>query len=576
MKKYLLFFVIQLISFGAVAGNCDWATQTPPDDEKYQYFVAKSYSESSASDAANKAEQDIDSQLGRLFGTKLNVQSEFYSDTTNADATTRAYERTIGIITLKGLERQKSDTEKISGGWTGCVQYRYLKSEINKEKKRLNNLSADELNTPSVFTEVVGDIQCKGGSVEVITNPQGAYVTIDNGKYQGSAPIKFGNVCNGSHTIEITKENYVPVVEKLIVPSKNRISKTLKRDSKQITVRTSLGNSEIEINGVNKGKEPVKFNAPLGLEQTITAINSESVTITRTRKFSKDSDSDYTIQMEKLPGRLDFSAFIVRNPGVRITLDGKEIKGDRTDDLSSEITHKLKFSKNGFYEINQKININGGETTYFPSHELSFSKEPDATFGVLGGIGFSAANNNFGFNLDLGMDYKTKYLYMGITGQLNYIKLSETEMSYVYYNNKHNANINLAYWEILNINLGVNIGKRISVFGIGTLGGVNISGETDAAFNISEKMKPVFRYGIGLQYYFPGEKREKGIRLSYLTGKLHLSPSDINFSHYNNYDKTPINISERNFDNYPKNINSFNITFFIRGVFNAGGKYVKD
>ena len=128
MKK-LLYVLLCIGGLNAAnAGDCDWATVTPPDDARYKYFVAKSYSETSASDAANKAEQDIDAQIGRLFGTKLDVQSEFYSDEIGASGTTRSYERAIGMITLKGLERQRSDVEETTNGWTGCVQYRYLKS----------------------------------------------------------------------------------------------------------------------------------------------------------------------------------------------------------------------------------------------------------------------------------------------------------------------------------------------------------------------------------------------------------------------------------------------------------------
>ena len=374
MKK-LLYIVLCIGGISAAnAGDCDWATVTPPDDAKYKYFVAKSYSETSASDAANKAEQDIDAQIGRLFGTKLDVQSEFYSDEIGASGTTRSYERAIGMITLKGLERQRSDVEETTDGWTGCVQYRYLKSEINAEKQRLQSMSSDELQASLRFTEVVGDTQCRGTPVEIVTVPAGAYVTIDNGRYQGSAPIKFGNVCNGKYTLEITKENYEPITEQLIVPTSGRITKTLKRGTKTITVRTSLGDSNIAVNGVDYGKEPIKFNAPLGIEQSITATNAEAAQVTQTRTFSYESDDEYTISMSKLPGRIDFSAFKVRNPGVEIKVDGNTLTGNVSKELSSTETHKVSFSKSGFYNITDNIEVTGGETIYYPSQTLQFSK----------------------------------------------------------------------------------------------------------------------------------------------------------------------------------------------------------
>ena len=581
MKSFAVFCLGVLTSYSAIAAGCDWATETPPDDAKYKYFVAKSYSDTSAADAANKAERDIDAQLGRMFGVSLDVQSAFYADESTSAGTTRSYERSIGTIALKGLERQRSNAAKESGGWVGCVQYRYSQKEYQREKERLAKLPATTTHSISPFTEVAGDTTCKGAPVEIRTVPENAFVTLDNGKYQGMTPIKFGNVCNGKHSIEITKDNYKPVQEQLIVPATGTINKTLKRDSKQITVRTSLGKSKITINGVDRGKEPVKFNAPLGIEQTITATNAEAVKISRSRTFSKDSDSEYIIGMEKLPGRLDFSAFKVRNPDVRITVDGKEIKGNTTGELSPDKSHKLNFSKKGFYEINKSLSISGGDTTYYPSNELRFSKEPIATTGGLVGLGLSAGSDTFGLNVDFGADYKTKYFYTGIGAQINYMWLSDAKMTFDYnfrnYSVPHTADIGLSYWEILYFNLGFNIGRRLSLFGIGTAGALSISAEnstTTASLNVGAKLKPMFRYGVGIQYSAPSDKdKEWGVRFSYLTGKTHLSPSDIGFSHINNYDTSDINISNGAFDSYPEQINSFNITFFVRGFSATGGKH---
>lgn len=407
MKYFAVSILGMFASFGALAAGCDWATDTPPDDAKYKYFVAKSYSDTSASDAANKAERDIDSQLGRLFGVSLDVQSAFYADESTSAGTTRSYERSIGTLALKGLERQKSDVARESGGWVGCVQYRYSQREFQREKERLSKLPVGT-HSASPFTEVAGDTTCRGAPVEIRTVPEKAFVTLDNGKYQGFTPIKFGNVCTGKYTLEITKDNYEPVQEQLVVPSNGTINKTLKRGTKRITVRTSLGNSQIEINGVDYGKEPVKFNAPLGIEQTITATNAEAVKITRSREFSKDSDSEYVINMEKLPGRLDFSAFKVRNPGVRITVDGKEIKGNTTGELSPDIEHLVELSKKDFVSKSENITVKGGETTYYPSAQQTFSKD-DSNWarGLLGMTGLAfvgGAYSNYDFGLTAGLE----------------------------------------------------------------------------------------------------------------------------------------------------------------------------
>lgn len=565
MKCLIYVLCGALTATNALGAGCDWATDTPADDANYKYFVAKSYSEASASDAANKAEQDIDAQLGRLFGTKLDVQSEFYADETRASGTTRTYERAIGVITLKGLERQKSDVEKTSHGWTGCVQYRYSKAEIKAEQERLKTLSPTELKKSQVFTEVAGDTQCKGAPVEVVTTPSGAYVTIDNGKYQGSAPIKFGNVCNGRHTLEITSANYEPVSETLIVPTSGRISKNLKRATKRITVRTTLGNSKIEINGISKGKEPIIFDAPLGIEQTITAINDQAVKITRTRTFSKESDDKYTITMEKLPGKLDFTAFKVRNPGVDIAIDGVKLRGGVSKELDADDWHVLTFSKDGYRTIRKNVSVKGGETTYYPSKELDFSKKNNDGAGVLLAAGINrSADSDIGFNIDLGMDTNATWLYLGAGIQLNYIPLPSAHMNFKYYGS-HTADIDNSYWELLYSNLGINFGNRLSVYGIGSIGVVASSLHNVSARIIDERsLHFMFRYGVGLQYIISKhENKEFGVRLAYLTGRTKISGSDINIRPINNQDKG-LNTKSIEVQGGDLEISNFNVSLFVR------------
>lgn len=573
MKRSAIFCLGIILSGNSFAG-CDWATTTPPDDATYKYLVAKSYSETSAADAANKAERDIDNQIGRLFGTALNVQSEFYSDTTTSAGTTRSYERSIGTISLKGLERQKSDVSKESGGWVGCVRYRYSQKEFKQEKQRLANLPKSALEN-IIFNESVGDTTCKGAPVEIITTPAKAFVTIDNGKYQGESPIKFGNVCNGKHTLEITKENYSNVNETLIVPTNNKISKTLKRETKNIKIRTSLGNSRIFINGVDYGKEPVNFNAQLGIEQKITAKNSEAIDITRTVSFSKYSESEYMFNMEKLPGKIDFSAFKVRNPDVKISVNGKTVTGNTTGELSVNNTQKLVFSKAGFFDIKKSFTINGGKTTYYPSQELEFSKEPRTKTEILVALGM---NSDINFSAGIEAALKTrinKFIdFRGAAGlQFERLKVKSTSINYDYYKYEFNPNCSIGhncenvtfneyytpdknwnytyygYWvapenpiishqqqiidwkynEPFYANLGLVGLKKLYIYGAGAIG--FLEGKTtpnkyipltDSSFN-----KTIFRYGAGIQWNIT---KKIGLRFQYMTTGNKISlPYKINY-----------------------------------------------
>ena len=569
--KGLLFLILgATITTNAVAGGCDWATETPADDGKYKYFVGRGYSEKSLEKAAKQAEQDIDAQLGRVFGSILDVRSDFYSDETGNTSTTRSYERVIGTITLKGLERQKSDKQKKSGVWESCVLYRYSIKEFETEKKRLKSMSAAELKKSLVFNEVTGDIECRGAPVEIVTMPSGAYVTIDNGKYQGTSPIKFGNVCNGKHTLEITHDNYEFLSEKLIVPVSGRIEKTLKRATKKITVKTSLGNSQIEINGVNKGKEPVTFSAPLGIEQSITAVNKEAEKVTRNRAFSKDSDSEYVINMEKLPGQIDFTAFKVRNPGVDIFVDGKKVIGNSSLELSAEKRHNIKFTKKDFIDITKKQSVEGGKTLYYPSKELTFSKTPDVSGGILLGMGYSWGDNK-GYNFDFGFDLQSKYLFGGAGLQLNYLQTPKVEIQYLHsqmvtdqvalpYYTWNNV-INTQYIEFLYGNLGLKLNKHLAIFGALSVGTLKLDTLGVSRVSMSETTPFSVRYGYGIQLMWPNQKNGGfGIRATYMTGNVNLDTSDIDIESKATYG----DIKDKQLISYPEKITNWNVTFFYR------------
>lgn len=503
--KGLLFLILgATITTNAVAGGCDWATETPADDGKYKYFVGRGYSEKSLEKAAKQAEQDVDAQLGRVFGSILDVRSDFYSDETGNTSTTRSYERVIGTITLKGLERQKSDKQKKSGVWESCVLYRYSIKEFETEKKRLKSMSAAELKKSLVFNEVTGDIECRGAPVEIVTMPSGAYVTIDNGKYQGTSPIKFGNVCNGKHTLEITHDNYEFLSEKLIVPSSGRIEKTLKRATKKITVKTTLGNSQIEINGVNKGKEPVTFDAPLGIEHSFTTINEESGTITRNRIFSKESDSVFVIHLDKLPGKIDFSAFKKRNPGVEIYVDGKKLAEDSTKEILAGY-HSLTFKKDGYDNKEYTFNILGGKTTYYPSQEMEFKKytPPPKTSYTRSQFGWimsleGGGNSTFGFSA-MGLEYQYRHNLLYLDASL----LSNLMFDY-----------DSLGFEYLRASLGINITRKTAIIGMISVGTLWFDtfdwevGDTSATASL-------IRRGLGISYTnYTGA----GIKAFYLKG----------------------------------------------------------
>ena len=229
MKKLALCLIGAVWAGNAMAAGCDWATDTPADDGKYKYFVARVYSEDSISDAQAKAEQEINSQICRLFGAETITSAEFYSDTSSAQATSRTQERCVGVR-LENFTKAKTGDERKGREYIACVKYKYAISAYNKEKARISKNGNASLS----FNDAAGDSGCVGAPVQITSTPSGAEVYIA-GKYRGDTPLKIANVCRGKHKLEIVHDNYVNAIETLIIPhSTGKIAKTLKRATRKI------------------------------------------------------------------------------------------------------------------------------------------------------------------------------------------------------------------------------------------------------------------------------------------------------------------------------------------------------
>lgn len=374
MKRLL--FVIFGITFTAnvFGADCDWAKDTPKDDGKYKYFVARISSEESLSDAQFKAEQDINNQICRLFGAETITTNEYYSDEKVASGISRTNQRCVGV-TLEQFTKEKTDDDRIGDEYIACIKYKYAKSAYEKELKRIESGKSAKI----VFNESVGSMDCRGAPVEIVTEPKGATLTISNanGEYSGNTPIKFANICNGSYDLYVSMPNYESKQQKLIVPTSNRISITLHRSSKNITVRTNIGNAKIYVNNKEIGKEPATFSAILGEEYSIEARHKETATSTVKRTFDKGSESSYTVTLSKNPASVDFTAFKKHNPGVRIRVDGVLLNSD-TKSLNPDESYSVRFSKDGFQDNRGTIpRLKGGETMRYPATELEWSTKPE-------------------------------------------------------------------------------------------------------------------------------------------------------------------------------------------------------
>nr|MBQ0091373.1 PEGA domain-containing protein [Candidatus Enterousia merdequi] len=361
---------------------CDWAKKTPSDDATYKYFVAQEFSTKSRSDAKEKAENNITQQICGVIGTFLSSATDSYESENISDSTSFSAQRSrcLGVY-KQNFERIEIDTGRIDGEYVACVKYRYLKENLRQEQARITK--EGKTSGSLALNEYIGNTKCDGHPIQITTNPAGALVSIDDkAEYSGRTPLRFGNVCNGSHELKITLEDYNTVTKTLDSKTKT-VFETLKRQTKRISLRSNLENTKFTIfdqDGFKKksGKGVLSYDFMLGIEYKISAKNDMSEEISVTKKFTKDDEDFYDFILQKLDGKIDFTIFKQRNADVIIYVDGDKITSNTTSKLAPDIEHEVVFEKISqdyqYEDIVKYITVTANQTFSYPSDTLEFKK----------------------------------------------------------------------------------------------------------------------------------------------------------------------------------------------------------
>lgn len=387
MKKYskilsgtiVCIFGLTYISVSAHGAVCDWAKKTPADTSEYKYFVARAFSDKSRSDAMRRAEDDITQQVCNILGTYVSTASDSYESESVSDSTSSSAQRSrcLGIY-KQNFEKIETDDGRVEGEYVACIKYRYAKANMRQEQQRINKegTAAGSL----ALNEYVGQIECAGHPLQVKSTPAGAYVSIDDlPEYSGVTPLRFGNVCNGSHKMTITLPHYNTVTKSIGTKTKE-VHEKMVRSTVPVKISTNIGKSTITVNDsdgfkLKSGSEPLTYKFLSGVKYSIAASNPGANTVTTTNTFDKNSDKSLEIKMSYLPGAIDFTVFKKRNPGVKIYVDGTQVKKDKTGQLKPNERYSIRFTKAGYHDIKDSVYIKPKQTVAYKSDVLDFKTD---------------------------------------------------------------------------------------------------------------------------------------------------------------------------------------------------------
>ena len=381
LKKFLILFCI--ICRPVWAEVCDWAKKTPPDDAKYKYFVARTFSEKSYSEAKERAENDITARICDVLGQYVSVGSDGYENLNIDDSFSSSMQRSRCLgIHKENLERVEDDDGKLDGSYVACVKYRYDLKSLKEEKERIKKYGTTNVN----FNLIPGETDCDGHPMQITTLPVGAYISIDDKMvYSGYTPIRFGNVCNGSHDLKITMRNYKDENKK-ISSKDTSIFVEMQRKTKRLTFTANVSGTKFSVftsdGFVMKSSSNDKLVYDFLIGETYQVKAENPYTEVGIKEFTVSEESENVMfDLKYLPAEIDFTVFKQRNPNVNIYVDGRKVNNSGNlyfmKKLNPYQKYNITFKHNilGYEPIEKTITLSPKEKKSYPSDELKFNKK---------------------------------------------------------------------------------------------------------------------------------------------------------------------------------------------------------
>jgi len=227
--------------------------------------------------------------------------------------------------------------------------------------------------TGIVYAEQAGDASSviqdplltqKPGSIQVMSSPQGASVSVDGVPVNGNTPVTANGITPGNHTVQVVKSGYAGWVGNINVKSglKSYVYATLKPLTGIISVQSSPTGGTVYIDNVSSGITNVIIpDIPSGVHQVsvkksgyISWESSVTVTGGKTLLVNANLKPDFgSVQVNSNP------------QGGVIYLDGNA--AGTSPALIKPVTsgsHTVKIKKAGYLEYSANIIIKPGETRY--------------------------------------------------------------------------------------------------------------------------------------------------------------------------------------------------------------------
>lgn len=139
--------LVGLAVFGLTMVGCatSWVKKTPKDDDRYKYYVGRSYNNRSVNEGLNIARSDAKLRaIEENFGAHYKFQRDTHENINAAQVIDRlrAISKTVHLEEFEELEIHQEEVD--DDRFNSAVLFRYPKQRISEEKYRLSTLKDAE------------------------------------------------------------------------------------------------------------------------------------------------------------------------------------------------------------------------------------------------------------------------------------------------------------------------------------------------------------------------------------------------------------------------------------------------
>lgn len=358
MRFFLIFLLQFFYIFPVYAEQIPyWVKRTPSETATVRYY--RGFGEGKTkSDAIKAASEDAKMQALAIFGLSIESSSEVYQTMNKSSLSAVSSEKSAA--NLVSFDRQDIFVNQEGTLWEAYVLYSYPKTEIEKEKKRLDDLKKGQ---KKAEFSVVGSERAKG-VLKIDTKGIRAPLYID-GRSFGYTPVELiGQLSVGDHKIRIDDPAYETFEHTVVIVPNKTVSLPVKLIPAfaYVTLKTNMPKAEVSLNGKSIGKTPlVNYKVPTGKELIFEVKHAEAEVLSQNLTLDKNEERELMLNLQEKRAKL--SVFSFPEQGASIILDGQKT-GKRTPLENFSVPagkHKITLYKEGFEDQSEAFDVKGGE-----------------------------------------------------------------------------------------------------------------------------------------------------------------------------------------------------------------------